>query len=391
MTTIKLHPPKELPEDGVTAVAFEAWKNQVLSFLEQEIINSDFISGLYSNWHAKTNTADGLRISRVSLQDPEAVKLVAKHSKDTDGGIAKEAADKELKKKRNAQLTKCLQLVANLCQYSEQSDIMNSSTSFAWIWDHLCKHYNIETKGSHFLDISSMRPTPGQKPVVFYKQFRCGFLNNLRKKDDNILFNGTKLKEDEKLSPTFECAIMMWALEKFDNRLPSQVQKDFGFRLEGDMTLIDLQTVIFQAVPAMIEELDTSPDMRALHVEDQDDQEDPHLAAGGPHGGKGGRGGGANRFRGGRGGARGVRHPFPRGSQTSNKNSISNAGASKGCRVCRLAGKTDAVVNSHTVSKCYFFTPQDHADFANLNTAKLEQQEVDTGENSPYYDTWEED
>ena len=86
-----------------------------------------------------------------------------------------------------------------------------------------------------------------------------------------------------------------------------------------------------------------------------------------------------------------MRHPFPRSGQTSNKNSINKADAIKGCRVCRLAGKTDAVVNSHTVSQCYFFTPQDHADFVNLNTAKLEQQEVDTGENSPYYATWEED
>ena len=129
-----------------------------------------------------------------------------------------------------------------------------------------------------------MRPTPSQKPAVFYKQFRCGFINNLRKMGDNIIFNGTKLKEDEKLSPTFECAIMMWALEKFDGRLPSKVQKDFGFRLERDITLIDLQTVIFQAVPAMIEDLDSTPDMRALHVEEHEDPvQDPHLTAGGPY------------------------------------------------------------------------------------------------------------
>ena len=109
--------------------------------------------------------------TRIDTADVDKVKLAAKHSKDTDGGTAKEAAETELLLKRNVQLTKCLQLVANLCQYSEQSDIMNSSTSFDWIWDHLCKHYNIETNGSHFLDVASMRPTPGQKPVVFYKKF----------------------------------------------------------------------------------------------------------------------------------------------------------------------------------------------------------------------------
>jgi hypothetical protein len=66
--------------------------------------------------------------------------------------------------------------------------------------------FNIEAKGSHFLDVASMQPTSGQKPAVFYKQFCCGFFNNLRKKDDKIVDDNTKLSEDEKISPTFESA-----------------------------------------------------------------------------------------------------------------------------------------------------------------------------------------
>jgi hypothetical protein len=380
MTTIKLHPPKELPEEGITAVAFEAWRNQVLSFLEQELINSEFISGLYATWHAKNTATNGRRLSRLFVDDTDKIKLAAKHKDDKDDGTAKATAEAELLLKRNVQLTKCLQLVANLCQYSEQSDIMNSSTSFDWIWDHLCKHYNIESKGSHFLDVASMQPTPGQKPAVFYKRFRCGFLNNLRKKDEKIVYNNTKLSEDEKISPTFESAIMMWALEKLDARLPSKVQKDFGFRMEGNITLIDLQTAIFQAVPGMIQELDNGTELRAVQAEDEDAQ----LCAGGPRGGRGGGGGGANRFRGGRGGNRGSRQPFPISRPAG------NVDMKKGCRVCRLAGKTEAVVNSHKMKECFFFTPQDHADFASLNMAELEQ-ERDTSADSPYYDNGEED
>jgi len=384
MTTIKLHPPKELPEEGISAVAFEAWRNQVLSFLEQELINSEFISGLYATWRAKNTATGGRRLGRLFNDDVDKVKLATKHSKDTDGGTAKEAAEAELLLKRNIQLTKCLQLVANLCQYSEQADVMNSSTSFDWIWDHLRKHYNIETKGSHFLDVASMQPTPGQKPAVFYKQFRCGFLNNLRKAGDEILYNGTKLSEDEKISPTFESAILMWALEKLEPRLPAKVQKDFGFRMEGNMTLIDLQTVILQAVPAMIEELNSDTELRAVQAE-----EDPihpvhpaQLSAGGPRGGWRGAGA-AGRFRGGRGGNRGSRQPFP-GSRPTGQ-----ADTRKGCRVCRLAGKTEAVVNSHTMKTCFFFTPEDHADFASLSMDQVEDR--DTGANSPYYDHGEED
>ena len=68
MTTIKLHAPKDLPEDGLTAVAFQAWLNQTISFLEQEIINYEFISGDYSTWKVKPETPDGRRI--VTLSSP---------------------------------------------------------------------------------------------------------------------------------------------------------------------------------------------------------------------------------------------------------------------------------------------------------------------------------
>ena len=116
MTTIKLHPPKELPEEDISAVAFDAWRNQVLSFLEQELINSEFISGLYATWH-----------ERLFADDTDKIKLATKHKDDKDDGTAKAVAEAKLLLKRNVLLTKCLQLVANLCQYSEQSDVMNSS------------------------------------------------------------------------------------------------------------------------------------------------------------------------------------------------------------------------------------------------------------------------
>ena len=42
--------------------------------------------------------------------------------------------------------------------------------------------------------------------VTFYKEYRAGFLDNLRKKGcmEGIRKPGVKLQEDEKLSPSFE-------------------------------------------------------------------------------------------------------------------------------------------------------------------------------------------
>ena len=373
MTTIKLLAPKGLPEEGLTSVAFEAWQNQTISFLEQEVVNYFFISGIYSTWLSKQTTQDGRRISKLDAADPDKLDIESKSNPDAE--TAKQGELQQLLLKRNSQLTKCLQLVANLCQYSEQSDVMNCSTSLSWVWDYLKKHYNIESRGSHFLGIAAINPRPDQKPIVFYKQFRAGFINNLRKANDTIVYkDNLKLTEDEKISPTFECTIMLWALEKLDPRLPSKVQKDFGFRMEGNTTLIELQTAIFQAVPGMIEELNEAADARAVYL----GEEAPDIAVLAAMGGQGGRGRGRVRGRGRGVGQRLQGRAVARGGQQATGGVRQNH-----CRVCKLAGKSDAVVRSHTIGQCYFFTKQDQADLlANLNTMETN---FTTGPDSPYY------
>ena len=98
---------------------------------------------------------------------------------------------------------------------------------------------------------------PGGNYNVFYKEFRLMVLDNLRLKgtraDPRIA--GDKLAADEKLSPSFEDIIIIWVLERIDKRLPAKVRKDYEHRLYGDTFLWDLQSVIFQAIPAMLDEM----------------------------------------------------------------------------------------------------------------------------------------
>ena len=152
--------------------------------------------------------------------------------------------------------------------------------------------------------------------------------------------------------------------------------------MEGDVTLYDLQTAVFQAVPGMLAELDGTADLKAAHAVTETEFDDAaSLAATSYSRGGRGRGRGVTRFRGGRGGARGSQHPFRgRGAHAVKKD------VDMYCRVCKLAGKNDSVVRSYNIGDCFFFTSQDQADLvARLNTAQLEYQ-VDTGEHSPYYD-----
>ena len=75
MTTIKLTVPKDLPEEGLTALAFEAWQNQTISFLEQEVVNYSFMSGNYNTWTAKNTVADGFRIRALHNDDVEKLRI----------------------------------------------------------------------------------------------------------------------------------------------------------------------------------------------------------------------------------------------------------------------------------------------------------------------------
>ena len=384
MTTIKLKAPNELPEDGLSAVAFEAWQNQTISFLEQEIIHSEFIAGRYCEWKAKQETLDGKRITNLHNDDPEKRVIMAKTGEDA---VAARPGDLEtLQTKRNAQLSKFLQLIANLCQYSEQSDIITSSTSLSWVWDNLKRRYNIESRGSHLLDVAAVTPKHDQHPLVFYKQFKSKIFNNLRKSGDKMMYRGGKqLTEDEVISPTFESIIMMWALEKLDQRLPAEVKKQFGFRMEGNITLIDLQTAVFQAVPGMIEVLDGVADIKAANVEEETH---PSLAAAGYRFPRN------QGFRG-RGTRRPFRAPFSRGGQfrggQPRGGQTGGADSSRGsCRICRLAGKSESVYKSHNIGSCYFFTEKDQKDLlSGLNSLQLDDA-ADTGPDSPYYG-WDEE
>ena len=112
MTTIKLLAPKCLPEEGLTSVVFEAWQNQTISFLEQEVVNYYFISGIYSTWLSKQTTQDGRRIKILDAADPEKLDIEAKAKPNAE--TDKQGELQQLLLKRNSQLTKCLQLVSIL-------------------------------------------------------------------------------------------------------------------------------------------------------------------------------------------------------------------------------------------------------------------------------------
>ena len=168
------------------------------------------------------------------------------------------------------------------------------------------------------------------------------------------------LAADETLSPTFEDAIVLWALEKIDPRLPKKVRKDYEHRLSGDTYLIDLQVTIFQSIHTMLEDLDKQAGLNAIATEVG---RVPALSA-------------IRQYRGTSHNKRGGRD----GSTRSGKRPWSKIF----CQFCHSAGKPSQVFTGHNSALCPSFSNRDRRDMlVSLKAMDLQEQDKDED------DTWD--
>ena len=320
--SLKLKAPEVLPAEGVTSVAFKAWKNALYSFLEQDTVNYLYLTGgIYSSWIALAESENRKRIQELHSRDPDKIKLTKKVGNDNTQDELDADLD-ELLLKRNSQVSKVIQLIAVCCHYSEHDDITNQSVSTEWIMNYLLQHYNLEKKGAHFLKVSELSYKPGTNHQTFYREFRSAICDNTKRKGHKIKYlNNKELKEDENISPTFEETIVLWCLEKIDSRLPMHVSKTFGHQMVENTTLKDLQVQIFQRIPSMIQDLNDAEANRAsaLNASNLNDLTlESSIAA--------------------------SRVNSTKYWKPKRKNTF--------CRICKVAGRPPAVYESHFPSNC---------------------------------------
>ena len=166
--------------------------------------------GRYVTWHSRET---GKYIRLLARDDPEKKTLDEKLRQQIINQDTYEASIEVLLSKRNAQLAKFITHIATLVHYTEHDDVTMQSTSLEWIFEYLKKHYGLETKGANFLNISEHTYKKGTPHQTFYKQYRSSIVNNLRKAGDVVNYkHGEVLVRDETLSPSFENAIVLWAL-----------------------------------------------------------------------------------------------------------------------------------------------------------------------------------
>ena len=349
MSGIKIRLPQKLSEK-LTPVQFKIWKSQLITYLQQSTDYQRFMHGSkYETWTAAEE--DGNRIANLHAEDP------APNVADNPARLAT----------RRTQLGTFLSIIAGVADDSQYDDIMMRSTSLAWIWNTIETDYDIQKKGRHFLKLDSIvyKNDGTQSPMAFYKRLRAHFTDNLRKRGELVKSkNDQPLDQDEKMSPTLENTVVYMALKAIDQRLPSYVEQMYGHRMDENTTLFDMQAEIFQAIPKLIQELDSKdPSLNRVDLDQAAynyHQDEPTIAAAGqnfPRFPYRPRQPGVYSFR-----PRPPTRPYTPRFGTARPPTVNNAtfrprlqGAGyvqKFCSLCRDASLPPRVFNSHNLSEC---------------------------------------
>ena len=377
--SLRVKQPRTLEADGETSAKFKTWVTSVVNYIGQDMDMDQFLpGGRYHEWTAANSSARGEKGRLTTLFEKQAihgddydcdlvtddqVRIAATKQGDNYANMDEEARA-DLKRKltrdrlrlRNKQLARMLSVLSSLVYDSDADPVVNDSTSIQWIWSYLRKRYSIDTRGVNFLRIVKVNYKSGTNHQTYYQELRAAFVDNLRKAGDarSHLRPGDLMPQDETLSPSFEDAIVLMALEKIDPRLPARVARDYEHRLDRNTHLIDLQASIFQAVPTMIEVLDRDAGLQTLAASAAAISLEPPVYMDAFTTFGRGRGRGAVKGKQGGGGGSGVKGAGggpPRISSTTGR-----PWTVKFCRLCEKDRKPPAVVASHNTVQCDSFS-----------------------------------
>ena len=344
-TSIKIYPPSQLPDKGVSETQFNIWTEELEVYLTQDDDFSVFLpGGDYAEWLSQEANPDRVvnvkpehRAQRVRADAPDAAAVNA----------AADEQDNQAVNKIRKNLRTVLSIIGKCVPEGQYISVVRHSTSIQWIYKTLRSDYDIQQKGIHFFNILDVRFDQDKTPISFYNQYRTVITNNLGKTGDVIKYkDNLALTEDEKTTPMLEDIILLNVIREIDPRLPSFVKTHYNHKMKQDERLMDFKTDILINIPSFIEQLNTVEQNNSIK------EESANLKA----------------FR------------------TSRKSNFKNKTAQPSKYYCRLCFKSDLpreVYTSHNIGdiKCTSMSKQDRERF--IEAVKLNTiQETD----EPYQD-----
>ena len=122
---------------------------------------------------------------------------------------AADAADRKTKEEKCASLNLMLGQIANYATIISRNSIIKGSTSLNDIWEQIRLHYGFQTTGSRFLDLSSIRQSPGERPEDLFQRLVSFVDDNLLTTDGSLTHHSVAVTTDEEISPSLENVVVL--------------------------------------------------------------------------------------------------------------------------------------------------------------------------------------
>ena len=144
-----------------------------------------------------------------------------------------------------------------------RNEILKDSTSLAWIWTRIRRHYGFVQSEVHFLALSDIKRKDDERYETFFQRIRCHLDDNLLTIASGIHHNGAAVTADEVMSPTTErLAVYLW-LTLIDERLPSYVARVYAHDLTTK-SLKDIQPFLSRSMDSLLAELSAQNELFSL-------------------------------------------------------------------------------------------------------------------------------
>ena len=281
--------------------SFESWKNNIVYVLS---LDSNFAPYLLSScsWQKKSKASP----TRGFTDD------------------ANDAANKKTAAQKVAELEMCLGMIANYAPVVSRHQIITNSTSLDQIWQILRAHYGIQTSGAQFLDLADFVLEHEERPEDLFQRLMAFVEDSLLTSACNIVHHGSKVAEDEELTPTLENIIVLTWLRLIHKDLPKLVKQKYGTVLRS-CTLASIKPEISIALDSLLDEINSSSEHKLMRIAPKSSNN-------------------FNKF-----------SNFEKSFEKSSFHQNRRPGPQKSCPICKAAHRND----QHFLSSCRFLPPAD--------------------------------
>ncbi|MEO1148065.1 MAG: retropepsin-like aspartic protease [Cyanobacteria bacterium J06638_22] len=153
--------------------------------------------------------------------------------------------------------------IANYCPIIARNAITKKSTSLDGIWQTIRAHFGFQSTGAHFLDLGDIKLETDERYEDLFQRLSAFFEDNLVTKDSALTHCGEVITGDEEMTPTVDNIIVFMWLTLIHKDLPKLVKQKYGTELRS-RTVASIKPEISQALESLIDELNSTSDVRAM-------------------------------------------------------------------------------------------------------------------------------